>query len=162
MDEYASILLSFPPEPIPSDNVTYDKAVKGHLNRISHILKEKSADLIQFGPQLLEVSFPLTSVPRLTSYTLTDLRQPQLLNPAVNSLSYLAVLHTLLLPSPATSVPREFLLEKLVEFMLRFDAIQIRYAGSHLQDVFAAVGNGQLLPVSRAQLPAYRHHLHMN
>ena len=63
MDEYASVLLSFPPEPIPSDNVTYDKAVKGHLNRISHILKEKSADLIQFGPQLLEVNlFPSPSL----------------------------------------------------------------------------------------------------
>ena len=32
--------------------------------------------------------------------------------------------------------------------MFSFDAIQIRYAGSHLQEVFAAVGSGQILPVS--------------
>lgn len=128
MDQYASVLLSFPPEgeaTTPRDNETYDRAVNVHLTKVSRILREQSADLIQYGPELL-----------------------QLLDPAVNSLSYLAVLHTLILPGLASSASRDYLLEKLVMFMLSFDSLQVRYAGSHLQEIFAAVGGGQLLPVS--------------
>ncbi|RYP55368.1 hypothetical protein DL768_000123 [Monosporascus sp. mg162] len=127
MDQYAAVLLSFPPEDTPPDLESYDKAVKNHLNQVTRILKDRSADLITYGPQILE-----------------------LLNPAVHSLSYLAVLHTLILPGLAASASREYLLEKLVLFMISFDGLQIRYAGPHLQDVFAAVGGGQLLPPSVA------------
>ena len=58
MDQYASVLLSFPPETPPADNESYDRAAKSHLNQLSRILKEKSADLIEFGPALIEVSSP--------------------------------------------------------------------------------------------------------
>ncbi|KAH9999768.1 hypothetical protein F4779DRAFT_605114 [Xylariaceae sp. FL0662B] len=125
MDQYASTLLAFPPEAHHVDNETYDKVVKSHLTKLSKLLKDRSADLIAHGPQLLE-----------------------LLNPALNSLSYLAVLHTLILPNLASSAPRELLLEKLVVFLLSFDAQQCRYAGQYLQDIFNAAGSGQYLPPS--------------
>ncbi|KAI1502784.1 hypothetical protein F5X99DRAFT_377370 [Biscogniauxia marginata] len=125
MDRYAPILLAFPPEDQFIDNDGYDKAVKTHLGRLTRILKEDSADLALNGPQLLE-----------------------LLNPAVNSLSYLAVLHTLVIPAFAASATRDFLLEKLVTFLVSFDGRQCRYAGTHLQDLFSLVGNGQCLPPS--------------
>ncbi|KAI1081181.1 hypothetical protein F5B20DRAFT_537136 [Whalleya microplaca] len=125
MDQYASTLLSFPPEPLPLDNDSYDKFAKGHLNKVSRLLKDRSADLIARGPQLLE-----------------------LLDPAVNSLSYLAVLHALVLPSLASSASPEVLLEKLVVFLVSFDAQQCRYAGQHLQDIFGVAGNGLYLPPS--------------
>lgn len=64
----------------------------------------------------------------------------------MNSLSYLAVLHTLCIP--VLTEPREILLEKIVIFLLSFDARQLRYAGSHLLDILTLVGNGHLLPVS--------------
>ena len=55
MDQYAQVLLSFPPETLPSDNESYDKAAKIHLSQLSRILRETSADLIEFGPELIEV-----------------------------------------------------------------------------------------------------------
>lgn len=164
MDQYAVVLLSFPPDlpapespesptPTPHDYAAYDKAAKNHLNQLSHLLKENSADLITHGPQLLGVRPSRLSLHWLRSNEVTKLILPQLLDPAVNSLSYLAVLHTLILPGLATSASREYLLEKLTRFLLSFDSIQIRYAGGHLQDIFVAAGNGQLLPVGSSVSP---------
>ncbi|KAI5926982.1 hypothetical protein F4810DRAFT_651657 [Camillea tinctor] len=127
MDQLAPVLLAFPPENPTDDNDTYDKAVKAHLNRLTKLLKDNNADLILHGPQLLE-----------------------LLSPAVNSLSYLAVLHTLVIPSLATSMARDLLLEKLAIFLVSFDGRQCRYAGTHLHDLLSTVGSGQYLPPSVA------------
>ncbi|KAI0601248.1 hypothetical protein F4775DRAFT_437940 [Biscogniauxia sp. FL1348] len=127
MDQLAPVLLAFPPENRLIDNDGYDKAVKIHLSRLTKLLKDNHADLVLHGSQLLE-----------------------LLNPAVNSLSYLAVLHTLVIPAFATSAARDLLLEKLVIFLVSFDGRQCRYAGTHLQDLFGAVGSGQCLPPSVA------------
>lgn len=59
-NQYAAILLSFPPESTPRDNAVYDNAAKNHLSQLSRILKENSAELIAYGPQLLEVRNPST------------------------------------------------------------------------------------------------------
>ncbi|KAI0386637.1 hypothetical protein F5Y04DRAFT_68340 [Hypomontagnella monticulosa] len=130
MDKLASILLAFPSEPSlinTVDNGAYDNAVKGHITKLSKLLQERVADLIAHGPNLLAI-----------------------LDPSVNSLSYLAILHSLILPDIPASVPRHLVLESLVLFLSTFDGRQSRYAGKHLLDVFNAAGNGQLLPPSVA------------
>lgn len=129
MEHLYSTLSSFPPEGPLQGLALYDKTAKQHLNRLSRLLKENMADLVHFGPQLLD-----------------------LLDPAVHSLSYLAVLHSLVLPNAAESLDRTVLLEKLVRFLMGFDRVQIRYAGTHLQDVFTAVAIGNLLPVCPQRL----------
>ncbi|KAI1418657.1 hypothetical protein F5Y13DRAFT_149670 [Hypoxylon sp. FL1857] len=130
MDQLASALLSYPPGAnLDSyvDDQDYDRDTRIHVHKLSKILKEHNADLVAHGPELLG-----------------------LLNPAVNSLSYLAVLHILIIPGIAASVPRDLVLDKLVLFLVKFDARQCRYARSHLQDVFLAAGSGQYLPPSAA------------
>ncbi|KAI1140394.1 hypothetical protein F5Y05DRAFT_378239 [Hypoxylon sp. FL0543] len=130
MDQLATTLLSYPPGADlnrAKHDVDYDRDTKIHVNKLSKLLKEKNADIVAHGPELLE-----------------------LLNAAVNSLSYLAVLHTLIIPGIADSAPRDLILEKLVLFLNTFDARQCRYARSHLQDVFLAAGSGQYLPPSAA------------
>ncbi|KAI5858168.1 hypothetical protein GGS23DRAFT_586879 [Durotheca rogersii] len=130
MDRLASALLAFPPGASLdglSDNAAFDQAVKPHVSNLSKILSDHSAELIGHAPQLLE-----------------------LLDPAVNSLSYLAVLHALIFPRPDPSVSIDVILDALVSFLLSFDGRQCRYARGHLQDIFNAAGSGQLLPPSVA------------
>ncbi|KAI1107134.1 hypothetical protein F4804DRAFT_298683 [Jackrogersella minutella] len=105
------------------DNASYEADAKVHINKLSRLLKEHNVDMIVNGPELLEQ-----------------------LDPAVNSLSYLAVLHTLIIPALASSAPRNLILDKLVLFLMKFDARQCRYGRSHLQDIFLATGSGQYLP----------------
>ncbi|KAH8670991.1 COP9 signalosome complex subunit 3 [Xylariales sp. PMI_506] len=124
MDQYASITLAFPPSTSLNDD-DYDRAAQTHLVKLSKLLKEPTQPLRSFGVDLL-----------------------QALDPEVHSLSYLAILHTLCIPGLAG--PRELLLEKLVVFLLSFDARQLRYAGTHLLELLNLVGGGQLLPPSVA------------
>lgn len=74
------------------------------------------------------------------------------MDPAIYSLSYLAVLHALVVPSIPSSVPLEFILEKLVIFMMKFDGRQCRLAGSLLRNIMEAVGSGRLLPVRESHI----------
>ncbi|KAI0479741.1 cop9 subunit [Xylaria cf. heliscus] len=127
MDQCASVLLAFPPRSNLADNETYHKAASAHIQRLSRMLKERAKDIVAYSASLFEV-----------------------VDPAVNSLSYLTILHALLFPSPASSVPQDLILEKLVIFMLKFDGRQCRYAGLLLLDLMEAVGSGRLLPPSVA------------
>lgn len=62
----------------------------------------------------------------------------------MNSLSYLAVLHSICLPNLAS--PREHTMDRLVEFLHCFDPRQMRYAGSYLRELLDLVASGQVLP----------------
>ncbi|KAK7969057.1 hypothetical protein PG988_008130 [Apiospora saccharicola] len=121
MDQALATCLAFPPEGALNDDVAYDQAIQAHLLKLTKLLKEPPVPLAQYGGQLLE---------------LTD--------PEYNSLSYIAILHSLVLPNVLG--PREFILDKLVKFLLGFDPRQIRYAGSHLLEILFAVYNGLLPP----------------
>ncbi|KAI8624419.1 hypothetical protein F5Y19DRAFT_490945 [Xylariaceae sp. FL1651] len=129
MDQCASVLLAFPPQNDVQDasNEAYHKAASLHVSRLAKMLKERPRDLVVYSSELLN-----------------------LIDPAFNSLSYLTVLHALILPSLASNVPHEFILEKVVAFMMTFDGRQCRYAGSLLLDMMDAVGSGRLLPPSVA------------
>jgi len=126
--QHLATLQAFPPSGLAfTDDVAYDEAITGHLKQLSRLLRECMPELVIHGPELL-----------------------QNLDPSIHSLSYLAVIHSLVLPNLVTSAPPELLLEKLVTFLITFDARQIRYAGSHIQDIFTALSSGQLLPPSVA------------
>lgn len=125
MDSCAAILLAFPPTDQRPDDSTYDKAIKAQLVKLSDLIKKASQILTTNGIELLQV-----------------------LDPAEHSLSYLAVIHTLCIPSLAER--RDVILEKLVTFLHTFDPIQLRYAGSHLLDLLNLVGSDTLLPPSVA------------
>ncbi|POS74600.1 hypothetical protein DHEL01_v207007 [Diaporthe helianthi] len=120
MDNAASILLGFPPSrPFATDD-DYDIAVHSHLYRIDELFSKDTATIAQHGFEIL-----------------------QLLDPAVNSISYLAVFNTL---SESASFPANVRLRALVQFLLTFDARQIRYVGSHLTTWLDKVASGTLLP----------------
>lgn len=133
MEQCASILLALPPKDVffnkgeDGSTEAYDQAVSAHMLNLSKILRERSKDIVAYSSDLLEV-----------------------VDPAIHSLSYLAVLHALLFPSPASNVPQLFIQEKLVIFMMSFDGLQCRHAGSLLLDVMEGVGSGRLLPPSVA------------
>ncbi|KAI1476245.1 hypothetical protein K445DRAFT_316910 [Daldinia sp. EC12] len=131
MEQLAATLLAFPESSDANvslaDNLTFDTAAKHHVSKLSKMLKDQNALLLNHGHRLID-----------------------LLDPAINTLSYIAVLHTLLLPSPDPSIPRDVLLSKFVRFLYVYDARQARYARGHLQELLLAAGSGQYLPPSVA------------
>ncbi|KAI1439201.1 cop9 subunit [Xylaria sp. CBS 124048] len=129
MDQFASILLAFPPRDNVRvvDNETYHNLAVLHVKRLDKVLKEQTRDLVACSSQLFSI-----------------------VDPAVNSLSYLTLLHATLFPSPTSSLTEESILEKVVTFMMTFDGRQCRYAGPVLLDLMEAIGNGRLLPPSVA------------
>ncbi|KAI1816365.1 hypothetical protein GGS20DRAFT_538678 [Poronia punctata] len=128
MDQCANALLAFPPQDDSlNTNETYNEAALVHVQQLGLFIKDRSKELVGFSTSLLNI-----------------------LDPAIHSLSYLAVLHQLVVPHLATSVPQAFVLEKLVTFLMKFDGRQCRYAGSMLLDILNAVGSRTLLPPSVA------------
>ena len=76
----------------------------------------------------------------------SDILLLQFLDPAVNSLSYLALLELLTTAnSPKDTDPA--VVDKIVVFLLTFDARQIRHAGSIFSNLFGLIGSGQAAPV---------------
>ncbi|KAK6841338.1 hypothetical protein PG989_010109 [Apiospora arundinis] len=124
MDQALATCLAFPEDTL-KDDATYDKAIQQHLLKLTKLIKDPPVPLVQYGAQLLE-----------------------LVDPEVNSLSYIAVLHSLLFPNVVG--PREVVLEKLVQFLMGFDPRQLRYAGSHLLEILNLVCGGSILPPSVA------------
>lgn len=122
MDKIVTDCLGFPPEH-PIEGASYETAINDHLMQLLKLINEPTKPLISGGRKLLK-----------------------LLDPSINSLSYLAVLHSLFVPNLTDD--KDFLSEKLVVFLLSFDARQIRYAGAHLLQLLSLVAKGQLLPVS--------------
>ncbi|KAI0425959.1 cop9 subunit [Xylaria sp. FL1042] len=123
MDQCAGTLLAFPPPGDLVDNEAYHKAALTHTQQITSMIKERNKDIVNYGAELLNI-----------------------INPAVHSLSYLAILHALMFPSPAARIPQELLLNKLVTFMIVFDGRQCRYGGPLLLEIMDAVGGGRVLP----------------
>ncbi|KAH9900152.1 hypothetical protein F4778DRAFT_782266 [Xylariomycetidae sp. FL2044] len=128
MDHFASILLSFPTDSLdPNDNQLYDGLAKAHCQKLDRLPKEGPSALVRNGAQLLDF-----------------------IDPSVNSLSYLAILHSQLVPGISNYTSRERLLEKLVIFLLTFDPRQIRYGGTLFHEIITGVENGTILPPSVA------------
>ncbi|KAI1260917.1 hypothetical protein F5Y18DRAFT_217518 [Xylariaceae sp. FL1019] len=129
MDSLASLLLAFPPykEVDLSSKEIYDNSLTLHKSRVFKLARERSKDLVTHCVQLFD-----------------------LLDPAVNSLSYAVILHALLVPSLPSSVPRDYILEKLVTFLMAFDGRQCRVIGPILTEVINEMWHNTLLPPSVA------------
>ncbi|KHN99418.1 COP9 signalosome complex subunit 3 [Metarhizium album ARSEF 1941] len=75
----------------------------------------------------------------------------QALDPAVHSIGYLVVLDILFqLPDPTTLIPQETLLDKVVDFVLHVDAIQIRYYGQPVRSLLENIGSARFFPPATA------------
>ncbi|KAK0638748.1 hypothetical protein B0T16DRAFT_431846 [Cercophora newfieldiana] len=124
MDEYASVLLAFP-NAIDLSNEAFHPAVRRHVREVEELVKD-SADFGSHAAQLLEH-----------------------VDPAVNSISYLALLGILLQRDrvPQTNVT---LLICITKFLLTFDARQIRYAGTAFSSLLGLIAGGNLFPASVA------------
>ncbi|ROT37720.1 hypothetical protein SODALDRAFT_279922 [Sodiomyces alkalinus F11] len=100
------VLLAFPPDGEISDK-TYDTEVKKHINRVESLFREQTSVVLPATPQLLE-----------------------LVNPSVNSISFLAIINTLKHADNSTvPVSRSELTKHALRFLQSFDARQIRYVG---------------------------------
>lgn len=142
MDQYASVLLAFP-DSTELTNEAYHQAAKRHVQKVEELVKH-GAGFGDEAAQLLEVSAGIASASLLLFDTLT-LRQH--VDPAINSISYLALLMTLLQRdrAPQTNIT---LLTCITKFLMTFDARQIRYIGDSLSGLLAVVVEGNLFTVS--------------
>ncbi|PSR81845.1 hypothetical protein BD289DRAFT_484205 [Coniella lustricola] len=105
MEEATSILLGFPPEADISNDDFYDQAVNIHIKQVEHLLSAKKTTVS--GEDAVKIL--------------------KLLDPAVHSISYLAILDSL---STYDGLSHEDRGRALIDFFLNFDPRQIRYVGS--------------------------------
>lgn len=120
MDSAASVLLGFPPQGDLLTDADYDNAVGAHLQRIDQLFRADAATIAQQGIHIL-----------------------QLLDPAINTISYLAVFSTI---AESQALPLQEKLEALVSILSTFDPRQIRYVGSQFSSFLDKVASGTILP----------------
>jgi len=143
MDHCAAVLLAFPTDAVraaPSDNRLYHESILNHCKQIDQLLKDQSNVIGQHILDLLDVS-----VRQLSPVVAIVLTNFKLLDPAVCSISYLALLQSLVQQNSvddlATAQP------KILTFLLAFDARQIRYAGSAFATLFNTILSQKIIPV---------------
>ncbi|KAK0728442.1 hypothetical protein B0T26DRAFT_636879 [Lasiosphaeria miniovina] len=129
MDNAASVLLAFPPDGDLPTLEKYHKAVTAHVQQAERLLKDTTTNLASLAPLLLEH-----------------------VNPAVNSISYLALLQSILASEKTTQPQRLAVLPRVTAFFMTFDPRQIRYVGSALSRLLDLVASNELLPVTILRL----------
>lgn len=67
----------------------------------------------------------------------------------MNSIAYLAIIHTLLQAGPPPFSEQERILDSILKFIISFDSIQIRYVGSMLAALLERIAAGNLFPVCK-------------
>lgn len=75
----------------------------------------------------------------------------QLIDPEENSIGYLAVLHTLLEAAPPSPPIDPALLDAILNFILKFNALQVRHAGAWLLSLLERIADGNLFSVGPPQ-----------
>lgn len=73
----------------------------------------------------------------------------QTLDPALNSIAFLTLLDLVQSAPDAT----DLLLDQTLDFLLHFDACQVRYVGASFLELLDRVGTGVLFPVRQRPLP---------
>ncbi|KFG83809.1 COP9 signalosome complex subunit 3 [Metarhizium anisopliae] len=130
MDHVHGILTALPVTK-PSTNSAakaYDISIRQHVATLTNVFAEIRRAVLSNPEHLFET-----------------------LDPAVHSIGYLVVLDILLqLADPATPISQATLLDKVVEFVLHFDAIQIRYYGHSMLSLLEKIGSGRLFPPATA------------
>lgn len=125
MEDAASVLLGFPPaEVLPSDKA-YNDAINLHIKRVEHLLTQTKVVTGDNAVTLLQVRLPaVTLYPMDCILTLSSYLQ--VLNPAVHSLSYLAILDLLQIVNGFSTEQKA---AATIDFCTSFDSRQIRYVG---------------------------------
>jgi len=121
MDQAAQILMSFPS---PSAGVSYKQLDSEYRNYV-----EQLASLPE------PISGALVSQPDIAL---------QIIDPEENSIGYLAVLHHLLHAAPSSPPINPVLLDAILNFILKFDALQVRHAGAWLLNLLECIADGKL------------------
>lgn len=116
--------MSFPDITRHYTNEQYHLAAQDHIQTIQKLVQQYAADVASHAAELMD-----------------------LIDPKVNSISYLALVFTLLErdESPKTN---DNILRNIIRFLQQFDARQIRYCGTTLGNLFERVGG--LFPPSIA------------
>ncbi|KAK3327976.1 hypothetical protein B0T19DRAFT_484968 [Cercophora scortea] len=126
MDHCASVLLAFPPSSPLANNEQYHKAALAHVLKVEKMIKDNGASFVGYASQLLEH-----------------------VNPANNSISYIALLQTILTNDNSTPSRGE-LPTAITTFLMVFDPRQIRYVGGAFSALLGVVQEGSLIPASIA------------
>ncbi|KND89684.1 COP9 signalosome complex subunit 3 [Tolypocladium ophioglossoides CBS 100239] len=121
MDQVKVIFRSFPPAPsITKSTKQYDSAIKQHLSALSKLSHEERVTIFSKPAAILKV-----------------------LNPAVNSIGYLTILD-MVLDGKAEAAKHGEILDKTIEFLIKFDVCQVRYVMMGFFSLLQKVGAGHL------------------
>ena len=164
MDSALSHLLAFPAHPPPTPPLTeaeYDKQAKAHCQTLSKITLQRLAATSKGGEHPLDVR---QSSKRKCSRA--D-KHCQILNPSINSISYLRVLIALATIQNKKSFevadvyhPGSPLWAKALDFINHFDPIQTRYSGTEMRclieaTAISAIGHRQVWStLSNTRIPS--------
>ncbi|POR39037.1 COP9 signalosome complex subunit 3 [Tolypocladium paradoxum] len=122
MDQAKVIFGSFHPAPnvVRSAN-KYDSAIKQYLSSLSKLSHEERVAIYSQPAAILKV-----------------------LDPAVNSIGYLTILDMVLDGLGAEAAKHSELLDKTIEFLVKFDPCQVRYVVAGFLSILDKVGAGHL------------------
>ncbi|KAM0254729.1 hypothetical protein ACHAQJ_006511 [Trichoderma viride] len=118
MDEAKLIFHDISPSTVGSNPKAYDAALKSYAASVTKLSLDVRA-AIQHDP----------------------IESLKLVDPATNSIGYLAIIDVLLRGSIPPSPPRSILLDKTLQFLLKFDPIQIRYVGALFRTLLEDLGS---------------------
>lgn len=123
MDAVTAVLGAFSPTQAAAESVKkYDSVLKDHVAAVKSLLTNQRQVITENTSQIL-----------------------QAINPSIDSIAFLAILHNAL-SSPASppGIDRPTLLDQTLRFLLKFDPIQIRYVGLVFRKLLEHVAEGNL------------------
>ncbi|KAG6085308.1 hypothetical protein E4U15_001275 [Claviceps sp. LM218 group G6] len=111
-----------------SEEKAYDASIRQHIALLNSSASEIHALVLNMTKEILEG-----------------------LDPSLHSISYLFILQMLTETVQNNSqVSSKLILDAIVEFIIKFDPIQIRYAGQPFRILLEKIGGGQMFPASVA------------
>ncbi|KAJ9156516.1 COP9 signalosome complex subunit 3 [Pleurostoma richardsiae] len=125
MDHLASFLLSFPPADGPRSDYDYDFLAREHVKKATKAIQDQISAISDRATQFLN-----------------------LLDPSTNSISYVLLVEALMGPvfDGKSTITSDDLVDRILAFLLLFDAQQMRYAGSSLTNVLNRAITASIFP----------------
>ncbi|RFU77977.1 cop9 signalosome complex subunit 3 [Trichoderma arundinaceum] len=115
----------------------YDAAAKSYAAAVTKLSPGARAAILDKPIESLQVfkNIAHASVNLLADATI------QVVDPATNSIAYLSIIDILLRGPIPPSTPRSLVLNETVQFLLKFDPIQIRYVGALFRSLLEDLGS---------------------
>lgn len=146
MESLYAEFTSFPPaeDAVQSDK-HYDTLAKTYANDLTRSLANAQwrDKVLACAEQLLAVRIHSTVLQQPRSSVKPSLTSLQKLDPAVNTIGYI---NLLVLLNTSTNM-KPALLDANLEFLLKFDPVQIRYVGDQFLSMAETILNGSMFPV---------------